>query len=83
MISLVYKKGFYMLVSAISSNPVQIVRANNSETTTKGNEANDTAFNSLNSYIKRFETAKMYDSINEWKDFCHKQILNGNLDVII
>ena len=25
---------------------------------------------------------KIFDAINEWKNFCHQQILNGKLDVI-
>ena len=29
------------------------------------------------------EEQKMFDVINEWKLFCHQQILNGKLDVIV
>ena len=46
--------------------------------------ANDMAFNSTPNKTKRtsIEKLSLYNSINEWKDFCHKQILAGNLDVI-
>ena len=73
-----------MLVSAISANPIQMVRVNNTEPTTvvKSGEAGDTAFNSLTSYIKALEMEKLFDSINEWKYFCHKQISKGNFDII-
>ena len=45
----------------------------------------DPVFNSYNTTPKRctsIEKLGLYDSINEWKDFCHKQILSGNFDVI-
>lgn len=25
-------------------------------------------------------SSEMFKNINEWKEFCHKQILNGNID---
>lgn len=70
-----------MLVSAISSNTM--VRALN----TKGNDqTGDTAFGFLTSYAKRNsvdkDMCKLYDSIYEWKNFCHKQIENGKLNII-
>lgn len=70
-----------MLVSAISANST--IKTLN----TKGGDNNgDAAFSSLTSYAKRSnlenEMTGLYDSINEWKSFCHKQILSGKLDII-
>lgn len=47
----------------------------------------DTTFNSLSSYQKKNEPDnkdlnKIYQTINEWKDFCHSQIAKGKLDII-
>ena len=46
----------------------------------------DTTFNALSSYQKKNESDKdlnkIYQSINEWKDFCHSQIAKGKLDII-
>lgn len=46
----------------------------------------DTTFNALTSYQKKNETEKdlnkLYNSINEWKNFCQTQISKGKLDVI-
>ena len=43
-------------------------------------------FNSLllaeNAKSVNNEKLNLYNSINEWKEFCHKQILDGKLDVI-
>lgn len=37
----------------------------------------------LNSLTKQQEEKRnVYDSINEWKNFCHSQIAKGHLDVI-
>ena len=48
----------------------------------------DTSFNSLtpyNSNKRQFSTAKMpivFDSVNQWKNFCHQRILGGKLNII-
>jgi len=48
--------------------------------------SSDTTFNALTSYQKKNEPEKdlnkVYQSINEWKAFCHSQIAKGKLDVI-
>ncbi len=31
---------------------------------------------------KKHSAVEVYDTINEWKDFCHKQILAENIDFI-
>lgn len=52
-------------------------------------EANfDTSFNSLTPFFTTKKTSgqedlkQVYDNINEWKNFCHKQILGSKLNVI-
>ena len=75
-----------MLVSAVSANYFQSKKI--ADKTINKNEKpvenNDMAFNSTPNKIKKtsIEKLSLYNSINEWKDFCHKQILAGNLDVI-
>ncbi len=79
-----------MLVSAISvnhnkgyniSNNMPFYNSRNNET------IGDTAFNSLTPYTSK-KTApaekfpQVFDNINEWQNFCHKQILGGKLNVI-
>ena len=75
-----------MLVSTISVNGYNIAvqnnpnKAQNDKTTDK---KTDTAFNSLTSDTNSEKNlAEIYKSINEWKDFCHQQILDGKLDII-
>lgn len=71
-----------MLVSAISSNSCQTV-FNTSNKTTNTDCYVDTAFNSLTSKKAISEKQnKIFDSINEWKYFCHSQIEKGKLDII-
>ena len=78
-----------MLVSAITENCYQTLKStgfpNKSVNKNKKEGITDTAFNSLSSQSKHAvndDKARIYGSINEWKDFCHKQIMNGKLDVI-
>lgn len=51
-----------------------------------GNVIDDTSFNSLNSFysgnVSAEKLSRIYKDINDWQNFCHKQILNGKLDVI-
>lgn len=47
----------------------------------------DTSFNSLTPYISKKSSSAdklpmVFDSVNQWKNFCHKRILGGKLDVI-
>ena len=88
MLEFIYRKGVAMLVSAISANGYNIAihkNPNKTQSDKKADKKTDTAFNSLSSQSKHAvndDKARIYGSINEWKDFCHKQIINGNLDVI-
>ena len=64
-----------MLVSAVSSNSLKTVF----NTRIKTNEnviINETPDKTLE------EKSSIFDSINEWKTFCHEQILQGKLDII-
>ena len=49
--------------------------------------AGDTSFNSLTPYsAKKSSSAErmpiVFDSVNQWKNFCHRRIVGGKLDVI-
>jgi len=79
-----------MLVSAIlgSYSPVvgvQKVNYDKARDSRRNESYTDTTFNSLAPYRKAGSSSDMtriFNSINEWKGFCHKQIQNGKLDVI-
>ncbi len=77
-----------MLVSAVSANYFQSKKTAEKTTVNKKEKpvdnAGDMVFNSTPNKTKKasIEQLSLYNSINEWKDFCHKQIINGNLDVI-
>ena len=83
------QKEVTMLVSAISANRQNVGLMSSpyaSVNTRGGDNAGDATFNSLTSYANRStldnKIPQLYDAINEWKYFCHKQIANGKLDVI-
>jgi hypothetical protein len=47
----------------------------------------DTSFNSLTPYITKKSSSAdkmpmVFDSVNQWKNFCHKRILGEKLDII-
>lgn len=75
-----------MLVSAISENFYNASNVfNKNINACKKDTFGETSFNSLNPYYKKSfnsDRTRLYYSINEWKNFCHKQILSGKLDVI-
>ncbi len=78
-----------MLVSAISKKGTSYNVSNKSPFyNSRSNETiGDTAFNSLTPYstrkaVSQEELPQVFDNINEWKNFCHKQILGGKLNVI-
>ena len=79
-----------MLVSAISVNHNGAYKMSNKRPnyTNNGNESiKDTAFNSLTPYSKKSVSTEsmpqVFDSINQWKNFCHKQILGEKLNVVV
>ena len=76
-----------MLVSAVSANHFQSNKISQNEIKVKSEPTENNAelsFNSLapNKKVASIERLSLYNSINEWKDFCHKQICSGNLDII-
>ena len=84
------KEGVFMQVSAITQNNNGYSMSNNiNQISSRYKEQiGDTYFNSLtpyNSNKKQFSTARMpivFDSVNQWKRFCHQRILGGKLDII-
>ena len=71
------EKGVTMLVSAISVNRNNgyNISSNMPFYNNRSNETiGDTSFNSLTPYSN--------NNINEWKNFCHKQILGKKLNTI-
>ena len=79
-----------MLVSAISVNHNGAYKMSNKKPyyADNGNDnVNDTAFNSLVPYSRKAIPAEsmpqVFDSINQWKNFCHKQILGEKLNVVV
>ena len=79
-----------MLVSAISVNHNQNYNLNASMPfyNNRSNETiSDTSFNSLTSYAGRKSVSaeklpRLFDNINEWKNFCQNQIVGEKLNVI-
>ena len=72
-----------MQVSAIKTNfgKEKKVQSFNSPIQKKSYDANnETSFNLTTNNKK--DLTKIYKNINEWKDFCHQQILDGKLDII-
>ena len=79
-----------MIVSAITGSyspvvGVKKVQYDKARDSRRNEFYTDTTFNSLSPYKKtnsNSDMTKVFDSINEWKGFCHKQIVGGKLDVI-
>lgn len=79
-----------MQVSAISVNHNKGYNLSNNMPfyNSRSNEPiGDTSFNSLTPYtIKKSNTVEklpqIFDNINEWQTFCHKQILGEKLNTI-
>lgn len=73
-----------MQVSAVSANSSKTVfntKANNRA----GDEGTGISFNNLEASSKNNKLEnkdKLFDTINEWKYFCHSQIEKGKFDVI-
>ena len=47
----------------------------------------DTSFNSLTPYSSKKTSSEeklpfVFDSVNQWKNFCHQRILGGKLNII-
>lgn len=77
-----------MLVSAISATQYQARKKGvNPARVTNKNNKEETTFNQLPRSVKKnkkkLELQKVFENINEWKYFCHKQIEKGNLDIVL
>ena len=83
-------KGVFMQVSAINLQVDNGYNLSNSyiySNRLKEQPIGDTSFNSLTPYFsKKTSSAEkmpiVFDSVNQWKNFCHQRILGGKLDVI-
>ena len=76
-----------MIISAISANSCYAMSKSNPYYVRKISEIDDTSFNSLTPLSNKKKVAEdklpqLYDNINEWQNFCHKQILGQKLNVI-
>lgn len=67
-----------MLVSSVSLTDSKTVF----NTRTKSSEPSNSISNTPNNLITE-KQSKLFDSINEWKFFCHAQIEKGNFDIIV
>ena len=73
-----------MLVSAISESLYSNNVVSSKMNASKIDAVKESGFYSLSPQRKTTEIEKLalYDSINEWKNFCHNRILKGKLDII-
>ena len=79
-----------MQVSAINAqgNSVYNMSNNIAAYNSRYNEQiGDTSFNSLTPYTSKKTTSSdklpyVFDSVNQWKNFCHQRILGEKLNVI-
>ena len=79
-----------MQVSAINAQGNNGYNMTNN-TITHNNRYNDfnrdTSFNSLTPYSSKKTASEeklpyVFDSVNQWKNFCHQRILGGKLNII-
>ncbi len=82
-------KGVNMQVSAINAqNNNGYNMTNNINIYNRYNEQiGDTSFNSLTPYSTKKSNSNeklpyVFDSVNQWKNFCHQRILGGKLNII-
>lgn len=78
-----------MLVSAVTMQNSDGYYMSNAKqnVNSKKHIIKDTSFNSLSPFVSRKiltqdKMPEMFDNINEWQAFCHKQILGGKLNII-
>lgn len=72
-----------MLVSAVSANSFQTIKKKvNSKGVDNYTEIFNNSLNPIAKTLVRNDKAELFDSINEWKYFCHAQIAKGKLDII-
>ena len=75
-----------MLVSAISAISGQNLRSQNlnygSMNVHKVDNSAVSAYKSNALHVLPSKNNNVFDSINQWQAFCHRQILGGKLDII-
>ena len=79
-----------MQVSAINSQGENGYNMSNSLAVYKSRyneQIRDTSFNSLTPYSSKKTVPEeklpyVFDSVNQWKNFCHQRILGGKLNII-
>ena len=77
-----------MQVSAVNTQMNVGYNLSNSIFYNRSNEPiADTSFNSLTPYTSKKTTSSdklpyVFDSVNQWKNFCHQRILGGKLNII-
>ena len=76
-----------MQVSAINAQMDNGYNMSNNIVYNRYGEIKDTSFNSLTPYTSKKTVSAdklpyVFDSVNQWKNFCHQRILGGKLDVI-
>ena len=77
-----------MQVSAINSqNNIGYTLSNSIFYNRSSEYIADTSFNSLTPYTSKKATSSdklpyVFDSVNQWKNFCHQRILGGKLNII-
>lgn len=76
-----------MKVSAISVATIQASVSNKSYKSKNDKNSVDVSFTEIVTHSgkssKSNDISKIYDVINEWKDFCHKQIMSGKIDIVV
>lgn len=87
MIKFFYRKGVAMHVSAISANHCNMVASKHPIVDKKENIKNNSNAETLHTSIvtkvnKELNLDKVYLQMNEWKLFCHRQIMDGKLNII-
>ena len=77
-----------MQVSAINSqNNIGYAMSNSFLYNRSIDSIADTSFNSLTPYSSKKTSSSeklpyVFDSVNQWKNFCHQRILGGKLNII-
>jgi len=73
-----------MLVSAVSASTCKNIYFTNSNNKSGESKADiSKVTKSVSEKRPLTFNCKVFEDITEWKNFCHKQILAGNLDVIV
>jgi hypothetical protein len=71
-----------MLVSAKSSNSSQIILSSTIKAKATGKTDKDSLVSNPKKESSMPNQDKIFDVINEWKNFCHHQIEQGKFDII-